>query len=354
MGIAKFGIAAIERGWVADRITRLAIRRLCRQRLADQIAAPEIGRRLIDEMCVGDIAPVPNIANEQHYEVSSDFFQQVLGPRLKYSSCFFESENATLADAENAALRITCERAELVDGQEILELGCGWGSLSLWMAQHYPQSRITAVSNSESQAAFINAKAASLGIENLFVVTEDMNRFSAEQRFDRVVSVEMFEHMRNYERLLSKIASWLVDDGKLFVHLFCNANHCYPFETEGASNWMGRYFFTGGIMPSADVFDHFQRDLVVERQFKWNGLHYAKTLECWLKNLDLRRVELVEVLQKVYGDEQADRWLNRWRIFLMASAELFGFEDGEQWFVSHYLLKKKGEPVNGSPSHVCY
>jgi cyclopropane-fatty-acyl-phospholipid synthase len=340
VSVVELGIDAIERGWVPDPVTRLAIRKLCRKRLSNQQSNRENGMPLIEQMRTGDIAQVPEKANEQHYEVSADFFQRVLGPRLKYSSCYFANAQTTLAEAEEDSLRITCERAELADGQHVLELGCGWGSLSLWMAEKFPNSQITSVSNSRSQRAFIGAACEERGIKNLRVITEDMNSFSTEKRFDRVVSVEMFEHMRNYEKLLNRIASWLVDDGKLFVHIFCNTKHCYPFETDGATNWMGRHFFSGGIMPSEDVFNHFQNDMRVEESYRWSGLHYKRTLEAWLMKMDQSRSELMEILENVYGSQDAGRWFNRWRMFFMASAELFGFENGDQWFVSHYLLKK--------------
>jgi cyclopropane-fatty-acyl-phospholipid synthase len=340
VSVVEFGIDAIERGWVPDPVTRLAIRRLCRKRLLDQQSNRENGAPLIEKMRIGDIAQVPEKANEQHYEVSADFFKRVLGPRLKYSSCYFAGAQTTLAEAEEDSLRITCERAELADGQQVLELGCGWGSLSLWIAEKYPNSQITSVSNSNSQRAFIVAACEERGIKNLQVITADMNCFSTENRFDRVVSVEMFEHMRNYEKLLHRIATWLVDDGKLFVHIFCNTEHCYPFETDGATNWMGRHFFSGGIMPSEDVFEHFRHDLRVEKSYRWNGLHYKRTLEAWLVKMDQSHSDLMEILENVYGSQDAGRWFNRWRMFFMASAELFGFGGGDQWFVSHYLLKK--------------
>jgi len=334
MSILGVGIEAVERGLVPDGITRAAIRRLCGAGLYDANDAA-FQTSLRD----GPIAPFPDRANAQHYELPAEFFTQVLGPRRKYSCCWFANDNATLADAENAALAITCERAELVDGQDVLELGCGWGSLSLWMARHYPHSRITAVSNSGPQRLFIEAEAASRGLHNLQVVTADMNDFDVgAQRFDRVVSVEMFEHMRNYDRLLRRIAAWLQPGGKLFVHIFCHRERTYPFETEGEANWMGRHFFTGGLMPSADLLRQFDRDLKVTRHWTWNGRHYQRTADAWLANLDAHRSDIMPILRAVYGVREARRWLNRWRMFFLAVAELFGAAGGEEWFVSHYLL----------------
>ncbi len=359
MSLLGLGLDAVERGLVPDTLTRMAIRRLCRQRLREsRIECAPAGRAsnstLVEAMRSAPIAPLPERANEQHYELPPDFFATVLGPRRKYSCCYWGAANTNLAGAEEAALSATCERAELADGQRILELGCGWGSLSLWMAERYRHSRITAVSNSTPQRLFIESQAELRGITNLQVVTADVNDFSPPPAtrpensrdpesmgggFDRVVSVEMFEHLRNYERLLSRIAQWLRPDGKLFVHIFCHRELAYPFETDGDANWMGRYFFTGGIMPSAELLPCFNRDLQVTRQWTWNGKHYQRTAEAWLKNLDSHRELALEILKTAYGTAESRRWLQRWRMFFLAVAELFGYSAGEEWFVSHYLLE---------------
>jgi cyclopropane-fatty-acyl-phospholipid synthase len=246
----------------------------------------------------------------------------------------------TLADAEAASLAETCRRAELADGQDILELGCGWGSLSLWMAERYPGSRITAVSNSRPQREYIEGQARARGLANLAVLTDDMNRFAAPGRYDRVVSVEMFEHMRNYSLLLNRIHGWLRPGGKLFVHIFCHRSFAYPFETDGDDNWMGKWFFTGGIMPSDDLLARFQDDLRLERQWRWNGVHYQRTAEAWLENLDRRRKDVMPVLRAAYGERDAVRWFHRWRMFFLAVSELFGFRGGEEWFVGHYRFTR--------------
>lgn len=343
----SLGIEAVERGIVPDAITRIAIRRLCRQRLCNSrngSADPEdrARARFLDSMRSGPIALVPERANQQHYELPPEFFAAVLGPRLKYSCCYFSSEDTTLPAAEEAALQRTCQRADLDDGQDILELGCGWGSLSFWMAEQFPNSQITAVSNSTVQRLYIESQIASRGVNNLEVVTCDMNNYSAgEESFDRIVSVEMFEHMRNYESLLSRIASWLKPEGKLFVHIFCHRSLSYPFETDGATNWMGRHFFTGGIMPSADLFQQFDRDMAVSHHSLWSGRHYQRTAEAWLANLDSHHDEVRGILAKVYGANQANRWLNRWRMFFLAVSELFGYSDGKEWCVGRYVM----EPV---------
>jgi cyclopropane-fatty-acyl-phospholipid synthase len=348
MNLLSIGIQAAERGWVPDVIVRAAIRRLCAQRLQDcdrgnAVASQRALQKFVESMRTGPIAPAPKKANEQHYELPPEFFAAVLGPRRKYSSCFWATETKSLADAERAALDITCERADLSDGQSVLELGCGWGSLSLWMAERFRSSRITAVSNSASQRRFIEAEAASRRLSNLRVITADMNQFDVESNsFDRVVSVEMFEHMRNYERLLERIANWLRPDGKLFVHHFCHRTLAYPYETDGDANWMGRYFFTGGIMPAEHMLLHFDRHLTVVKHWAWDGTHYQKTSEAWLANLDARRRQVLTILEATYGREAALRWFHRWRMFFLAVAELFGYADGTEWFVSHSLLLRSG------------
>jgi cyclopropane-fatty-acyl-phospholipid synthase len=347
MNFTQLGIEAIERGIVPDTVTRMAIRRLCRERvrelrqdrgdLNDSLRAA-----FVESMRSGPIALVPEMANQQHYELPPDFFAAVLGPRRKYSCCYFPSDSTTLTEAEEAALALTCERAQIADGQQILELGCGWGSLTLWMAERFNHSRITAVSNSNSQRQSIDAEAKSRGLTNLRVITCDMNSFSpGEEKFDRIVSVEMFEHMRNYDCLLQRIASWLRPEGKLFIHIFCHRSLSYPFETNGAANWMGRHFFTGGIMPSADLLNQFNRALTVSQQYSWSGRHYRRTAEAWLANLDVRRDKVLPMLASVYGAADARRWLNRWRMFFLAVSELFGYADGDEWFVSHYVMKHR-------------
>ena len=249
-------------------------------------------------------------------------------------------------------MALTCQQAQLADGQNVLELGCGWGSLSLWMAERYPNSHITAVSNSASQRHFIESKAVASGLTNLRVITADMNNFDPLRsmrdgsRFDRVISVEMFEHMRNYDLLLGRIASWLQPAGKLFVHIFCHRELAYRFEANGAADWMGRYFFTGGIMPSKDLLRRFDRHLNVVSEWTWNGGHYQRTAEAWLANLDARHNAVIETLRSAYGEAAARRWLQRWRIFFLAVAELFGYGNGQEWHVSQYLLERTSPRAN--------
>ena len=343
--LTSLAISAMEKGFAADGLIRLGIRRLLARRLAEADPGPELPRAAaIDafaaEMREGPVAPVPEKANEQHYEVPPEFFEKVLGPARKYSSCYWPEGTASLVEAEIAALETTARLAEIEDGMSILELGCGWGSLSLFLAGRFPGCRITAVSNSGEQRRTMERTCAVRGITNLRVITADMNDFDIEERFDRVVSLEMFEHMRNWEELLGRVARWLTADGKLFIHIFCHREFAYPFLTEGASNWMGKYFFTGGIMPSADLIDRFDRDLVVTDRWTWNGRHYAKTCEAWLENMDRHREEILAFFRECYGPAAAT-WFRRWRVFFLACAELFAYGEGEEWMVAHYLLGRR-------------
>lgn len=334
-----------ERGLAPDFLIRAGIRRLLRRRLADE-ADRDPERRaqrtqaLMDELARSAIAIETDAANEQHYEVPAKFYRLALGAHLKYSSALWREDTDSLDQAEADMLAASCEQAELANGQRILELGCGWGSLSLWMAANYPDSQITSVSNSASQRAWIESRALDLGLHNLSVLTCDVNQLELDERFDRVVSVEMFEHVRNYRELMRRIAGWLKPDGKLFVHIFCHRYLAYPFETEGAGNWMGRYFFTGGLMPAADTLLHFQDDMALENRKLYAGTHYARTARAWLDNIDRRAGQARQVMAELHGDE-GDRWLQRWRMFFMACEELFAFDGGNAWLVAHYRFRRR-------------
>ena len=330
-----------ERGLIPDSLTRLGIRRLCAQRLREEqaenaVAAWERFRSLLDQLRGSPVAIETEAANEQHYEVPAQFFELCLGKRLKYSSCYYPTGRESLDEAEEAMLALYGERAELEDGQDILELGCGWGSLTLWMAARYPNSRVTGVSNSHGQRQHILTQAAERGLDNVEIITCDVNTLSLDKRFDRCVSIEMFEHMRNYASLLERIHGWLKPGGKLFVHIFCHRELMYPFETEGDDNWMGRYFFTGGLMPSADTLLHFQQHLTLEQQWRLSGCHYERTANHWLENQDRNREQVLAVLEQAYGPVEAKRWHQRWRMFWMACAELFVYREGHEWLVGHY------------------
>jgi len=334
----------LERDLLPDWLIRIGIRRLVSARLRkEQKGSPaEQAERLmqfIAQLRQSPVAIRPEAANAQHYEVPAEFFRHVLGPQMKYSCALWNADTNDLAEAEDAMLELTCSRARLEDGQDVLELGCGWGSLSLFMAGRFPKSRILAVSNSHSQKQFIDAEAARRGLANLTVVTADMNDFSTDSRFDRVVSVEMFEHMRNYQELLRRIASWSRPGALLFVHVFAHSRFAYPYEVQDASDWMAQHFFTGGVMPSDDLLLYFQKDFLIREHWRLSGAHYQKTSEAWLERLDLHRKEVLDLFAAVYGKSEAKRWLVRWRVFFMACAELFGFAGGNEWIVSHYLFE---------------
>ncbi|MCO6453708.1 MAG: class I SAM-dependent methyltransferase [Pirellulaceae bacterium] len=339
-------IEAAERSLIPDSLVRIGIRQLLSRRIREESAVDcEVSCRrkteLIEQLRQSPLALETDKANQQHYELPAEFFATVLGPQLKYSCCLFPDAATSLADAESRMLDLTCERADLADGMEILELGCGWGSLTTWMARRYPHSRIVAVSNSRGQRQFIEGRCRERGLDNVRVVTADMREFEIDQQFDRVVSVEMFEHMRNYRLLLDRIAGWLHPGGKLFTHVFCHRELAYLFETEGTDNWMGRHFFTGGIMPSEDLLLHFQDRLVIDRHWRVSGMHYFRTCEAWLERLDRQRDRLLPLMAATYGQSQARVALQRWRMFFMACAELFRYDHGNQWFVAHYLFEQR-------------
>ncbi|MFO0333848.1 MAG: SAM-dependent methyltransferase [Pseudomonadota bacterium] len=335
-----------ERGLVPDLLTRYGIRKLCEQRLrdehdADLDRADARFRTLLSELRSSPIAIETAAANEQHYEVPTRFFELSLGKRLKYSGCYYPDGNETLDEAEEKMLALYGERAELKDGMRILELGCGWGSLTLWMAERFPNSRITGVSNSRTQREHILAQAAVRGLANVEIITTDVNRLDlSPETFDRCVSIEMFEHMRNYRTLLARIASWLKPAGTLFVHIFTHREYAYPFEVRDASDWMALWFFSGGIMPSDGLLMRFQDDLKLAEHWQVDGRHYQRTAEDWLANMDRNRDRIRPLLAATYGAENVTKWWVYWRVFFMACAELWGFRGGREWLVSHYLFEK--------------
>lgn len=345
MSLTDSFIQLSERGLVPDFLIRAGIRNLCKKRLEqcqseDCEANAELAEEYIRSVDQSDLAVETEKANEQHYEVPSGFYRLVLGKNLKYSCCCYHPGTHGLDQAEDRALELTCKRADLQDGQEILELGCGWGSLSLWMAKHYPKSRIRSVSNSQSQREYIMGTAKERGFNNLEVVTADVNAFKPDQSYDRVVSVEMFEHVRNHRQLFQQIFNWLNPGGKLFTHVFCHRSTSYPFEVEGEDDWMSKHFFSGGTMPADELFLRICGGLELERRWRWSGRHYGETSEDWLRNLDQNKSTALRIFENDQTPAEAKKVFHRWRIFFLACAETFAYAKGQEWWVSHYLFAK--------------
>lgn len=336
----------LEKNLLPDSLIRFGIRRLLKQRLKEEdMGNLEIQQHrlmsFIGELKQSPIAVHTLAANEQHYEVPTEFYRLVLGKHLKYSSGYWRNGIKDIDRSEEDMLQLTCERAQLKDGQKILELGCGWGSLSLFMAKTFPNSIITAVSNSRTQKSFIDEQAQARGLKNLKIITADMNEFTIEDRFDRAISVEMFEHMRNYQKLLEKAAGFLKPEGRLFVHIFTHREFAYPFEVRDDSDWMAKYFFTGGIMPSDHLLLYFADHFKIRQHWRVSGIHYAKTSEAWLMNMDRNKSEIMLLFKSTYGETSALKWWVYWRVFFMACAELWGYREGKEWFVSHYLFERR-------------
>jgi cyclopropane-fatty-acyl-phospholipid synthase len=339
MSLLAAGIDLAERAPLPDAALKFGVGALVENARRKLIKEPlHMEAAFAREMVRHAVAENADAANAQHYELPEAFFGLVLGPHRKYSSCLYNSPFTSLAEAEDAALSQTCVHADLKDGQTILELGCGWGSLSLWMAQTLPNAKITSVSNSQSQRAYIEGQAVARGITNLRVITADMNDFSISDSFDRVVSVEMFEHMSNWRTLLERVRVWLKPDGRLFIHIFTHRTTPYRFDHRDDADWIGRYFFTGGIMPSHGLISHFPDLFRLEADWVWNGQHYQRTALDWLANFDAHDAEIMTILKDVYGLD-ADLWRKRWRLFFLATAGLFGARGGEEWAVSHYRLR---------------
>jgi len=338
-------IELAEKGMIPDYLIRAGIVKNCKTRLHNESSMDNehvsISKQSwIAQMKESPIALVPEKANEQHYEVPPSFFENVLGKHLKYSSGYWPNGTNTLDDSEDAMLELSFERAQLIDGNAILELGCGWGSFTCYMAKKLKNSKITAVSNSKDQRQHILNRCKDMGLKNIEVITADMNDFETDNSFDRVVSIEMFEHMRNYKKLLSKVSSWLNDEGKLFVHIFSHESVVYPFENQGEADWMAREFFSGGMMPSHDLLLHFQDDLKIDDIWRMSGTHYEKTSLAWVNKMDQNKDVIMKIFSDTYGDD-AKLWFQRWRIFFMSCEKLFGYENGSEWGVSHYRFKKR-------------
>lgn len=342
-------IVLAEHGLLPEHMIRWGIRRLCRDR--DASLPPLNGQdregytaTFVKSMAETQIAVLTDKANEQHYELPPEFFELVLGKQRKYSCCFWEDATLNLDEAEELSLSMTAKHADLKDGQSVLELGCGWGSLSLWMARHYPKSTIVGVSNSHSQRQSIMTRAHAEGLTNLEIVTCDMNHFMTGKHFDRVVSVEMFEHMRNWQALTARIADWLNPDGRFFMHVFTHARAPYLFQVQDANDWLSEYFFSGGMMPSLDLAQRVATNLILEQRWTISGEHYRKTSDAWLANMIQNRKRIMAILESTYGKNQTKLWWHRWRIFFMACSELFGYAQGQVWPIAHYRFRKSEAP----------
>ena len=352
-------IDLVERGLVPDVLTRFVMRQLMAQRLREEANddGEERSRRFnqfLESLRASPIAIETKAANVQHYEVPAEFFHLHLGPRLKYSSAYYPNGNETLAEAEEKMFRLYAERAQLQDGMRILDLGCGWGSLSLWLAERYPNSQIVGLSNSHGQREFIMKRAAERKLNNVQIRTGNIVEFefdagtagagvsaSLGAGFDRVMSIEMFEHMKNYGLLLKKVSRWMKPDAKLFIHIFVHKLLAYHFEVRDASDWMTQYFFLGGTMPSENLLLNFQDDVKLETQWWVDGRHYEKTSNHWLAGMDAARDQILPLFRTAYGEQDAERWFNRWRMFYMAVAEFFGYAKGNEWGVAHYLFTRR-------------
>lgn len=337
--------AFAENGWLPDPLVRWGIRQRLAARLSDELEGGVEGRheRLntrLEDWHAGPIATASSESREQHYEVPTEFFERILGPRMKYSACWWPEGVTDIEAAETVSLEQVVTRAQVKDGMRCLELGCGWGSLSLFLAERFPASSITAVSNSATQREFILDKARQRGLENVSVVTSDINEFDTDEKYDRVLSIEMFEHVRNHPLLLRSVRRWLVDDGRLFIHIFCHREFAFPYEANPA-DWMASHFFTGGIMPSEDLIPSCGEEFQEQSRWRNNGRHYMQTLEAWLAAMDADKAAIMPIMENTYGEANATLWWNRWRIFLMACSELFGYESGNEWYVAHYLLRPR-------------
>ena len=340
--LARLAIQQAEIRRIPDSVIRSGMRRVIGGRLrAEADLDPTARRDFWEQAWRGPIAIETESANEQHYEVPPEFFDIVLGPRRKYSAALWPSGIGDLASAEDEALLAYEERAGLADGQSILDLGCGWGSFSLWAAERYPSSDVVAVSNSAPQREFISRVAAEQSLSNLEVVTADINEFSPGRRFDRVVSIEMLEHVRNHRAVFERIRHWVEDDGAVFIHVFSHKELAYPYEVEGPASWMAETFFTGGVMPSPTLLPSAAEPYFDLSDTWWiDGTHYSKTLEAWLDRQDARAEDVRNAIEPVYGSE-TERWEQRWRMFFMACSEMFNYRGGTEWGVVHHLFAPK-------------
>ena len=334
--MTKFLLTIAELGLIPDVFIKTAVRFITKKRL-NESGIHENKLNVIKSISEGGIAEKTDDANEQHYEVPPEFFKYALGKNLKYSCSFFDKTDS-LDEAEKSMIELYIERADIQEGHDILDLGCGWGSFSLYVAEKYPSVSITAVSNSKDQIAFIQNEAKRRGLFNIKASKMDVNNLDLDNKFDRIVSIEMFEHLRNYKLILNSLNSLLKPDGRLFIHIFCHKELTYFYEIKNSFDWMTKYFFEGGIMPSQDIFKYFDDELEVINQWDVNGNHYAQTCKAWLNNHYKNKDKILDIFDKHYDKPKI--WFNRWRIFFLSCEAFFAINNGREYFVSHYLLKK--------------
>ena len=335
--------AFISRGLIPDFLLRRGVRGQGKQRLRmmENSDLEKEYKNFLKEASSGEIAVHTDDANNQHYEVNSDFFQYCLGENLKYSCCYWNDDTFSLDDAEDIMLDMYCKRSKIEDGMNILDIGCGWGSLSLYLAKKYPKSKVTGVSNSSSQKMFIDGVAADRNLRNLKIVTKDINYFDTEDKFNRIISIEMFEHTKNSKKLMNSINDWLKPNGMFFMHVFAHKDNPYYFDTSQDNAWMAKYFFTGGMMPNHNLFRDLESNLDYQKSWMLSGTHYEKTSNAWLDKMDLNKQNIIELFKKNNGNAIAKRKFHFWRLFFIACAEIFGYDNGAEWVVSHHLFKKR-------------
>ena len=334
--MTRFLLSLAESGFIPDALIKIAARYISNRRLNEQ-SDDENKDKIISVLSRGVVAEKTHNANEQHYEVPPEFFNYVLGTNLKYSCSLFDDADS-LDDAEESMLKLYIDRADIKDGHEVLDLGCGWGSFSLYVAERYPDINITSVSNSSDQIAYIKNEAHEKGLSNIKAFRMDVNNLELNKKFDRIVSIEMFEHLRNYKLILNYLNHALKPDGKLFIHIFCHKKLTYLYEMKNNFDWMTKYFFQGGIMPSKDIFQYFEDELEIINQWDINGNHYSKTCKAWLNNHYKNKKKILDIFEKHYDEPKI--WFNRWRIFFLSCEAFFALNNGREYFVAHYLFKK--------------
>ena len=342
--ITRFLLSLAESGFIPDELIKIAARRISTRRL-NESNNHDNKDAIINALSKGVVAEKTHDANEQHYEVPPEFFKQVLGENLKYSCSLFENENS-LDDAEKSMLDLYIERAEIKNGQEVLDLGCGWGSFSLYVAKKFPNVNITSISNSSDQISYIKNEAQKRGLLNIEAIRMDVNNLKLDNQFDRIISIEMFEHLRNYKLILNSLNELLKPDGRLFIHIFCHKKLTYFYELKNNLDWMTKYFFQGGIMPSMDLFKYFEDELIIINQWDINGNNYSKTCKAWLDNHYKNKRKILDIFKKHYDKPKI--WYNRWRIFFLSCQAFFALNKGNEYFVSQFLLRKSDKKATSN------